>query len=174
MKRSTWISVIDVFAFVSFLFLIATGVLIRYVLPPGSGGVASHVDAGRRVLQKPVSLVWGLTRHEWGDIHFWLSVIFLIVVALHLLIHWKWIRVSFKGRDARGSRLQIAIGLSALAGLLALAVAPLLSPKKTVPRQELQAERGLIETDQAPDQEAVTGTETPRGKQRGKRHLQTH
>ena len=43
-------------AFAGFVLLITTGVLMRYVLPPGSGRRAA---------------IWGLDRHGWGDLHFW-------------------------------------------------------------------------------------------------------
>jgi len=140
MKRSTWISLIDVLAFVSFLFLIATGLLIKYVLPPGSGGIEAH-GTGWRAATHPVSLVWGLTRHEWGTVHFWISVAFLVVIAIHLFIHWRWILISFKGKDRQESRMQAAIGIGALLGLLALAIILVLGPKEEMSRQELQQQR---------------------------------
>ena len=55
MKRSNLNFVIDVVAFVSFISLTTTGVLMRYILPPGSG----HY-----------STVWSLDRHEWGEFIF--------------------------------------------------------------------------------------------------------
>ncbi len=140
MKRSTWISLIDVLAFVSFLFLIATGFLMKYVLPAGSGRLEA-LGTGHRAMSRPISLVWGVTRHEWGEIHFWLSVIFLAVIAVHLFIHWKWIVVSFKGRDRKESRLQAAIGIGALLGLLILAVAVAFGPREQVSRHGLQQQR---------------------------------
>ena len=78
MKRATWISIVDVLAFCSFALLITTGVLIRYVLPPGSGRIEA-AGQGWGAQEKVVSVVWGLTRHEWGPIHFWLSVTFMAV-----------------------------------------------------------------------------------------------
>lgn len=47
---------IDAVAFVSFLFLIATGLLIRYVLPAGSGQIERY-GAGWRAAARPVSLL---------------------------------------------------------------------------------------------------------------------
>lgn len=140
MKRSTWISTVDVLAFASFLLLIATGLLIRYVLPPGSGDLEAH-GGGGRAAGRPVALVWGLTRHEWGSLHFWLAVLFLVVIALHLFIHWKWILVSFRGRDRRPVGLAGALGIGALQGLVVLAVAMVLGPKEMLPRYELQEQR---------------------------------
>ena len=48
----TWVNfVIDTVAFVAFVLLTTTGVLMRYLLPPGSGHYTT---------------IWGLDRHEWG------------------------------------------------------------------------------------------------------------
>ena len=76
MKRTTLNLIIDAIGFVGFVFLTATGVLVRYVLPPGSG---HHTT------------LWGLDRHDWGGLHFWIAVGFFVVLALHLLFHWRWI-----------------------------------------------------------------------------------
>lgn len=67
MRRPTLNLVVDSVAFAGFVFLTTTGVLMRYVLPPGSG----HR-----------TLVWGLGRHDWGAIHFWIATVFLGVLAL--------------------------------------------------------------------------------------------
>lgn len=61
MKRINLNFIIDVAAFVGFVMLTTTGVLMRYILPPGSGRY---------------STIWSLDRHEWGGIHFWISIIF--------------------------------------------------------------------------------------------------
>jgi hypothetical protein len=58
----------------AFAVLTTTGVLTRYVLPPGSGHYAT---------------LWGLDRHGWGDIHCWVAVQLLGVLALHLVLHWR-------------------------------------------------------------------------------------
>ncbi|MEX0844285.1 MAG: DUF4405 domain-containing protein, partial [Balneolaceae bacterium] len=49
-----------------------------YILPPGSGSAN----------------IWGLTRHEWGDIHFWIAVIFAVTITVHLILHLPWIKGS--------------------------------------------------------------------------------
>ena len=33
-----------------------------------------------------------LGRHGWGDIHNVAGIVFLGIVALHLVLHWRWIR----------------------------------------------------------------------------------
>jgi fucose 4-O-acetylase-like acetyltransferase len=106
--------VIDIFAFVSFLTLVSTGILMYLVLPPGSGKLA----------------VWGMTRHTWGDVHFWVAVLFLILITLHLIFHWKWIRCMFKEKIIKNNTSLMRTWLFIVAAilLLALVTAPLLSP----------------------------------------------
>nr|MDA3873905.1 hypothetical protein [Kiritimatiellia bacterium] len=58
---------------------------------------------------------------EWGTVHFWISVVFLAAITLHLALHWKWIAVGLRGRGR-----WVAIGLGA-AALLASAI--LLGPR---------------------------------------------
>ena len=116
MKRPTLNFAIDAVAFAGFVLLTTTGVLMRYVLPPGSGHFRT---------------IWGLDRHGWGHIHFWISFIFLGILAVHLVLHWRWILNVIIGRPREESGLRVALGVVGLVGLLALAVAPLLSPVET-------------------------------------------
>ncbi|UCD35564.1 MAG: DUF4405 domain-containing protein [Nitrospiraceae bacterium] len=108
---------VDVLSFTGFVLLTSTGVLMRYILPPGSGRWKA---------------IWGLDRHEWGSIHFWISVLFLGVLTVHLILHWRWV-VTFIARKPReGSGLRAGLGIIGLAGLAALAIAPLVSPVTTI------------------------------------------
>lgn len=37
------------------------------------------------------STFWALSRHTWIDIHDWVGVALLVVVTVHIVLHWKWI-----------------------------------------------------------------------------------
>ena len=113
MKRTNLNFSIDAAAFIGFILLTTTGVLMRYVLPPGSG---SH------------STIWGLDRHEWGTIHFWISVIFFSILAVHLVLHWRWIASVVTGKQREGSGMRAGLGIVGLIAVVALAISPLLSP----------------------------------------------
>ena len=113
MKRINLNFIIDIVAFVGFVVLTTTGVLMRYILPPGSG----HY-----------STIWSLDRHQWGGIHFWISVIFFFVLALHLILHWRWIVGVVTGRHHEGSGFRAGLGIVGLLTVLALAISPLLVP----------------------------------------------
>jgi len=117
MKRPNVNFIVDFLGFAGFVLLTATGVLMRYVLPPGSGHFTT---------------IWGLDRHEWGSIHFWIAIAFLAVLACHLFLHWRWIVTLMRGRPREGSGARVALGTVGLAALLALAVAPFVSPVERV------------------------------------------
>ena len=113
MKRSNVNFVVDAIAFAMFVFLVATGVLMEFVLPAGSGHSTT---------------LWGMDRHQWGSLHFWIAVVFLASMAVHVYLHWKWIVCVLRGRPREGSGFRIGLGVLGLTALLAIAVAPLVSP----------------------------------------------
>ena len=71
--------ILDLLLYVSFCGLVGTGSLIYWRLIPGSRG--GH---GRSF--------FGMGRHDWGDVHFWLGVTFLAAIVLHLLLNWAWLK----------------------------------------------------------------------------------
>jgi hypothetical protein len=106
MSKSMVNFLVDSVMFVAVMLLSATGFLIRYVLPPGSG----HF-----------SQLWRMDRHQWGQIHFWIAVVLMGAVALHLLLHWNWVVCMVRGRPGKASRIRVAlavIGVFALTGLM--------------------------------------------------------
>jgi len=58
------------------------GFLVYYVLVPGREAKAIY---GHYAELK----FWGLSRFEWADIHLILCFIFLAVLFLHIVLHWK-------------------------------------------------------------------------------------
>jgi hypothetical protein len=76
MQRTIVNLIVDLTAAVLLLAMIATGYLLQFPLPPGTN--------------KALSL-WGLTRHQWGEIHFWISLGLLTMLAVHLVLHWRWL-----------------------------------------------------------------------------------
>ena len=85
MNRTLLNVLIDIAAASLFLAMIATGYILRFPLPPGTNKSAA---------------LWGLTRHEWGTIHSWISFALLGVIFLHVVLHWQWI-VSVIGKRLR-------------------------------------------------------------------------
>ena len=126
MSRSSWNFLIDLLAFAAFVLLAGTGFLLEYVLPAGSGG------GGHR----PGTAVWGLTRHDWGSVHYWVALLLMAVLAAHLALHWRWMLAMIKGKASREQGWRMAFAVLGLIGLFALAAAPFLSPRETVEPEE--------------------------------------
>ncbi len=112
MNQSKINFVIDALGLVLLVMLAATGFLIYFVLPAGMG----HGQA-----------VWGMTRHDWGDVHFWLAVGLLAMIGLHLAMHWRWVWFMIKG-SGRHAGLRLAAAVLVLLVLLGLAVSPWVLP----------------------------------------------
>jgi len=134
--------IIDIIGFVCAVLLIVTGFLLEYTLPPGSGRLGTEgFGAAPGGLQRPILLLWGLSRHEWGNIHYWAAIALMAALSFHLLLHWKWIVAMLKGKPREGSGVRLALGILGLASLLALALAPFLSSTARVPRGQVLEQR---------------------------------
>lgn len=42
-----------------------------------------------------IELLW-LTKHQWGELHFWLSVVASIVIGLHIVVDWRALKVCLR------------------------------------------------------------------------------
>jgi Domain of unknown function (DUF4405)/Planctomycete cytochrome C len=83
MKRFFDNLLIDLIAAGLMIGMIATGYILHFPLPPRSNKYLT---------------LWTLTRHQWGEVHFWISLALLGVILLHLCLHWQWLVVSLKRR----------------------------------------------------------------------------
>jgi hypothetical protein len=84
MKRNTINFWIDLFTFIVLFAKIWTGLLVHYVLPPGQGRGHSLE-------------LWGLNRHEYGAVHFYLAIAMIVLVVIHVWLHWSWICTTLSG-----------------------------------------------------------------------------
>jgi len=87
MKRQTLNFIVDAFAILMMLAVIATGLLLRFVLPPRSGFRGLVLS--------------GWSRHDWGDLHFWLAVMLAALLAVHVFLHWRWVCETVRTQFAR-------------------------------------------------------------------------
>ena len=95
MKRTNLNFIVD---FLDLLGLACTGFIMKYFLPPGTGGRGRMLLGGRGAehFGEEIKELWSMTRHEWGDIHFYLAVIFAVLMIVHIILHWSWIKAYFK------------------------------------------------------------------------------
>jgi hypothetical protein len=100
MKRGTVNFLIDLLAFLVLLGLGFTGYIMKYVLPPGSGGRYGRGFRGGRGVEmeqaEQIRQFWSLGRHDWGDVHFYLAVVFAVLMIIHIILHWTWIKCYIK------------------------------------------------------------------------------
>jgi len=77
-RRNTLNFIIDIVTLLVMISVAMTGLLLRFVLPPGSRG-----GAGRTL--------WSWGRHDFGDLHFYLVLGLLALLIVHLALHWTWV-----------------------------------------------------------------------------------
>lgn len=116
MRRNMLNFLVDAVTLLTIFAMVATGLVIRFVLLPGTGG--RHGGRGL--------VLWGMGRHDWGDLHFWVSVALGVLLVIHVALHWSWVcmtvRRSLGGKDA-GQLTAVrrnAYGIGFLVALLAL------------------------------------------------------
>ena len=100
MRKITVNFIIDMVSLIDLVCLVCTGIILEYVLPPGSGGLGRELHEGRG--REPVKDFLSMTRHEWGDIHFYLALAFIAMMVLHIVMHWGWIKAYFRNTFGRG------------------------------------------------------------------------
>lgn len=75
--------------FLNLMAISGIGLLMKYTLVPG---FRRNEIYGRNVELN----LFGLDRHEWGSIHLILSFLFIGLLILHIILHWKLIICLFK------------------------------------------------------------------------------
>ena len=79
--RSTKLWVVNLISFILLIILCSTGLLNWLVLPKGYQARGSFV----------VSL-----RHFFIAIHEWVALIFIVVIVIHIILHWPYIKSNLK------------------------------------------------------------------------------
>ncbi|MBN1572487.1 MAG: DUF4405 domain-containing protein [Deltaproteobacteria bacterium] len=77
MKKGRYNFVVDTILAFLFMMMVSTGILM-HLFPKGLGRTTAL----------------GLTRHEWGDIHLTISLLFLVFILVHFILHYNWEKVT--------------------------------------------------------------------------------
>lgn len=94
--------VLNLLLYLSFCFIVGTGLLLEFKLVPGGQG-------GRGLT------ALGMSRHEWAEWHFYISLFFVLLVIIHLILSWGWLK-----RVAANKRLwPVILGLLVGLGMIA-------------------------------------------------------
>jgi hypothetical protein len=80
MKRSDWKYLVNTLLFISLAGMVFIGLLMGFFLGegPAAGGRSKYF--------------LGLHRHQWGEIHFVLSLVFTALIVIHLVLGWRWMK----------------------------------------------------------------------------------
>ena len=83
MKKNAIKYIVDAILFVDICSIAVIGLLLAFVVPEGKSG-------------RSAKYFFGLHRHDWGDIHLYLSLLLLVLLIFHLWFNWTWIIQSTK------------------------------------------------------------------------------
>jgi hypothetical protein len=101
----TWLRrIVDLGLYLSFCFIVGSGLLIQFKLVPGSQG-------GRGLS------VMGMGRHDWGELHFYVGLLFMAFVIVHLILSWGWLVRVAASKKLWPILLGIGLGLFLIAGI---------------------------------------------------------
>jgi hypothetical protein len=143
MKKTDWQYLVDTLLFLCIVGIAVIGFLMGLFIPKGPTATES------------AKYFLGLHLHQWGNIHFYLSIAFTVLIIIHLIFSWKWIKA--KARKIFKGRWATALILTAIASFLVLFLFWSLYPKvpgayegygiragERARRQQLSKERYLI------------------------------
>lgn len=83
MKKNSFKYLVDAILFIDILSIAMIGLLLAFVLPEGRAGRVSK-------------FFLGLHRHDWRDIHLYLSISLLFLLGVHIWSNRTWIVQSSK------------------------------------------------------------------------------
>lgn len=83
MKKNYINYIINALLFIDVSSIAVIGFLLAFVIPRGRAARTSN-------------FFLGMHRHDWGEVHLFLSVLLLILLAFHISFNWAWIVQSTK------------------------------------------------------------------------------
>jgi len=104
LTKTDWKYVVDTLMFLCMVEIVLIGLLMGFVIPEGRLGPGQS------------KFFLGVHRHQWGDIHLWLSLAFTVLVVVHIVLTWSW----FKGKAKRlfGKAWRPVLGLTLVAAVI--------------------------------------------------------
>lgn len=115
MKKSDWQYLVDTLLFISMFGIAFIGILMGFFLAEGP------------TLRESEKYFLGLHRHQWGDIHLYVSLAFILLVIFHLMLSWSWIKG--KSQALFRKRWGTVISITVLASVLLIFAFWIFTPK---------------------------------------------
>lgn len=120
---------VDTLMFLCVLGAAGIGLMMGFVIPEGSAAKSAS------------KFFLGIHRHQWGNIHLFLSIAFTALLVVHLVLSWSW--VKGKAGQIFGKAWKAALGLTLLAAFLVPFLFWLAAPKNDPAYAEYGAGVGL-------------------------------
>jgi len=115
MKKSDWQYIVDTLLFICMFGIAFIGILMAFFLAEGP------------TVRESEKYFLSLHRHQWGDIHLYLSLAFILFIILHLMLSWSWIKG--KSQALFKKRWGSVISLFILGSILLIFVFWIFTPK---------------------------------------------
>ncbi len=130
MKKSDWQYLVDTLLFICMFGIAFIGILMAFFLGEGP------------TVRESEKYFLGLHRHQWGDIHLYLSVAFIILIIFHLMLAWSWIRG--KTQSLFKKRWRTSIAFTVIVSVLVVIVFWALMPKHSLIYENYGRRAGTI------------------------------
>ncbi|MGQ3684353.1 MAG: DUF4405 domain-containing protein [Candidatus Loosdrechtia sp.] len=139
MDKSKTNIIIDTLLFLCIIAIIGIGMLMKFILLPGKETVAVYGEQVQVFFR-------GMDRHEWGAIHLAVVYVFLGLLTLHIILHWKMIVAMYHRLIGNKVARCMVLVLIAVIGVF-LAVFPLfIEPEvQEKVRKDRHRQRGMID-----------------------------
>lgn len=145
MKKADWQYLVNTLLFICIVGIVLIGLLLGLVIPKGPSAAEN------------TKYFLNLHRHQWGNIHFYLSLAFILLIIIHLTLDWKWIKGRANNLFKKGWKA--ALTSTVAASILLIFVLWLFYPKEPGAYEGYGAGRGRTETVQtSDDQDYITVT----------------
>lgn len=115
MKRTDWKYLVDTLLFLCIVGIAMIGLLLGLFIPKGP----KAAESAKYFLE--------LHRHQWGNIHFYLSIAFIILVIIHIVLSWSWIKG--KARQAFKKGWKVVLTMTAVSSILVVFLFWIFYPK---------------------------------------------
>jgi hypothetical protein len=109
MKKNTLNAIVDALLVITMVAVAFMGVLLGFFV-------------GRGNVPQAQKYLWGLHRHDWGDVHLIFSLILVGLVILHFILHIGWARQTSKRLLGLHWAVSLLILLVITAGVLWLSI----------------------------------------------------
>ena len=115
MKRTDWKYLVDTLLFLCLVGLSLIGLAMAFFM-----GQGPYVRENEKYFL-------GLHRHEWGNIHLYLALAFVLFIIIHLILSWSWIKG--KTQNLFPTRWKTVLWSTLLASFIIVFVFWLFTPK---------------------------------------------